>query len=643
MDTETGPEASAGGAGEFRAKRPVAVSRWWRWLRRMPMRMRLVLAFVALIVSSATATILIGSTVFGQKIDELARESVGLYLKLGAQVFDVQLERLRMTAQSVAGSRDDAQLADQLARTAPSDVRVDFAVRFNGTASALLRRTADGLAPPAPPSARLAATLDAPFGALVRRCRGTAVPSAGLVVVPRSFAVELGLAVPPGDLLLEVAVAPMPGGPVLLLGRMLNGATDLLRRIEELVNPRDPKRFGATVFLGDVRIATIVGPAALHTHADPRVAEVVLRGGRQYTGLSRVVDDDYYASYVPLFDLDGRVIGMLGVGERLGEGSFADLRRRTVLLFSSLIAAGMIVGFVMTVLFSKWLVHPIRGLAAGMSRVAEGDLSHRVRIESSDELGRLARAFNMMVQAVKERDHKLREMTEDRLSSVEKQISIGRLAAGVAHEINNPLTAILSLSSLMLKKSGPEDPAREDLEIIVAETTRCRDIVKNLLDFARERPMAKRIVDIREVLTDTLRLTAKYEPMRRVEVSVRLPSFPLHVNGDPKLLQQVFTNLLTNAAEACEEGGRIEVAADEDSSGGQVQVQFKDDGRGIPKEHLPRIFEPFFTTKGSRRGTGLGLSVSLGIVRKHDGAVDVQSEEGAGTTVTVTLPRWEWV
>jgi two-component system NtrC family sensor kinase len=247
------------------------------------------------------------------------------------------------------------------------------------------------------------------------------------------------------------------------------------------------------------------------------------------------------------------------------------------------------------------------------------------------------------VRAVKERDNKQREMTADRLSAVERQVSAGRLAAGVAHEINNPLTAVLSLSSLLLKKAAPDAPEREDLEIILAETTRCREIVKGLLDFARERPMAKRIADLREVLRDTMRLTAKYEPLKAVTLETRFPDYPLYVNGDPKLLQQVFTNLLTNAAEACEGGGTVRLTADEDASGGFVEVRFADTGKGIPAEHQPRIFEPFFTTKGARKGTGLGLSVSLGIVQKHEGTIDVRSDEGRGTTVTVTLPRWEWL
>jgi two-component system NtrC family sensor kinase len=299
----------------------------------------------------------------------------------------------------------------------------------------------------------------------------------------------------------------------------------------------------------------------------------------------------------------------------------------------------MILGFLMTWLFSRWLVNPISQLAEGISRVAEGDLSYKVRIESADELGKLSRAFNQMVRAVKERDHKLRDMAENNLTAVERQISIGRLAAGVAHEINNPLTSVLSLSSLWLKHMSTEDPKREDLEIIVTETSRCRDIVRNLLDFARERPTEKKIIDINKVVRDTLVLARKYDSMEAVNMDLELSPVPLNVNGDPKLLQQVFTNLILNAAEATGKGGNIRITTDEDSSGSFALVVVKDNGKGIPREYLSRVFEPFFTTKGASRGTGLGLSVSLGIVQKHDGTIEIQSDEGKGTTLTVVLPR----
>ncbi|MBN1770655.1 MAG: HAMP domain-containing protein [Deltaproteobacteria bacterium] len=629
-----------------------APSRWallWKRLRRLSLRTRLVLAFVLLIVSSASATILIGSAVFGQKVDEMARSSAGLYRKLAAQVFDLQLERLETAVQSLARVTDVVLLAERLRVPARAELPVDFAVRWAATGVTVFERRAVGGGAASGDLAYAVRVLSGDerlvldgtaLGGAAERAREQRTALTGLVVLPGAHAGLLGVPPQTEDQLLTVAVVSTSAG-VTLLGRRLNDNVALLRPMAELIHPRNP-RFGATVFLQERRIATIVGGAD-GTAADPRVVRTVLGEGRVYTGVADVAGTDYYASYQPLRDLDGRIVGMFGVGEGIGEDAYAEIRRRTVALFSSLIAGGMVFGFLMTYLFSVWLVRPIRELAAGMSRVAEGDLGHKVRIESADELGRLARAFNRMVRAVKERDNRLREMTADRLSAVERQVSAGRLAAGVAHEINNPLTAILSLSSLLLKKALPEASEREDLEIIVAETTRCREIVKGLLDFARERPMAKRIVDLREVLRDTMRLTAKYEPLKAVTLETRFPDYPLYVNGDPKLLQQVFTNLLTNAAEACEGRGTVRLTADEDASGGFVEVRFADTGKGIPAEHLARIFEPFFTTKGARKGTGLGLSVSLGIVQKHEGTIDVRSDEGQGTTVTVTLPRWEWL
>ncbi len=232
-------------------------------------------------------------------------------------------------------------------------------------------------------------------------------------------------------------------------------------------------------------------------------------------------------------------------------------------------------------------------------------------------------------------------MTEERLSRVEKQVSIGRLAAGVAHEINNTLTAILSLSSLMLKHLPENDPRLEDLKIIVEETRRCKNIVKSLLDFARERPMEKEIIDLNEIVRNSLLFTEKYESMDRITTGLNLLDKPLNVFVDPKQIQQVIVNLILNAAEACEKGGKIEIVTEEDSSSSFAHVVVKDNGKGIPKEHMDRIFEPFFTTKGSGKGTGLGLSVSLGIIRKHDGTIEVESIEGSGTTVTVVLPMQE--
>ncbi|MBN2170474.1 MAG: HAMP domain-containing protein, partial [Candidatus Krumholzibacteriota bacterium] len=371
--------------------------------------------------------------------------------------------------------------------------------------------------------------------------------------------------------------------------------------------------------------------------ADPEVLRRVLAGERPSTGATEVLGGGWYAAYEPLRGWRGDAVGILGVGGR--EAAYADLRRQTVTLFAGLIALGMIFGFIMTYTFSGLLIRPVADLAEGMHRVAHGDLGYKVRIESADELGKLATAFNRMVRAIRQRDIRLREMTEERLSQVEKQVSIGRLAAGVAHEINNPLTSILSLSMLALRDLEEDDPRREDLQIVVEETDRCREIVRALLDFARERPPESRRVDLNQVIRDTLVLTSKYEGMEKLRVILKLTDEPLLVHGDPKQLQQVFTNLITNAVGAVGAGGDVTISSDEDSSGGYAVVRVMDTGKGIRKEDLDRVFEPFFTTKAGGRGTGLGLSVSLGIVRKHDGTIDIESEEGYGTTVSVYLPR----
>ncbi|HNR14164.1 MAG TPA: ATP-binding protein, partial [Thermodesulfobacteriota bacterium] len=233
----------------------------------------------------------------------------------------------------------------------------------------------------------------------------------------------------------------------------------------------------------------------------------------------------------------------------------------------------------------------------------------------------------------------LKEMTANRMSAVEKQVSIGRLAAGVAHEINNPLTAILSLSMLMQQNTPDDDEKREDLDIIVTETKRCREIVRSLLDFARESPAHRTVVDINQIARETVLLASKYDAMDRAEVIMDLSPTPLHVYADSKMIQQVLTNLLLNAAEALDTAGTIRMKIEKDSSGDFVHVHVTDTGKGIPKEDFDRIFEPFFTTKGPGRGTGLGLSVSFGIMQKHDGTIEIHSEEGVGTTVTIVLPK----
>jgi two-component system NtrC family sensor kinase len=611
--------------------------RRFEWFRRLSLRTRLALAFGVLIVSSASATIFIGNAVFGGKAAELARARLELDLKVAEQILMARLQRLKFLAPAmtsvVSGDAIDPQFCRYLVEQTP----FGFAAVVGPESVAVTRFehqscNADRLSGEA--RHRFASS---PLAEMAEAARSRREAVSGLVVVRREDVKALGYETPPENALMVAAASPLKAGGVVILGLMLNGRTELVQSTLDLLALQAGVAYKASIFLGTTRIATTLNQEALATDVDPEVGRTVLDEARTFVGVADVRGRRLNAAYKPLRDVHEDIVGMLGIAT--DEDLFGEISGRTATLFSTLIAVGMVFGLVMSYLFAARLVRPVRELAEGMNRVAQGDLNYKVRIQSGDELGSLAGAFNRMVKEAKERDLRLREMTNEKLSQVEKQVSVGRLAAGVAHEINNPLTAVLSLSMLMRKNLPPGDPRMEDLDIIVTETTRCRDIVRSLLDFARERPMEKRSVDVNQVVRDTLALTAKYEALSSLSVNVALHDAPLFVNADPKQIMQVFANLILNAAEATRPGGTIRVTSDEDSSGGFCVVAVRDTGKGIPKDCLNRVFEPFFTTKGTGKGTGLGLSVSLGIVQRHGGAIEIESDEGRGTTVSVILPR----
>ncbi len=227
-----------------------------------------------------------------------------------------------------------------------------------------------------------------------------------------------------------------------------------------------------------------------------------------------------------------------------------------------------------------------------------------------------------------------------RVAQAERLASVGMLAAGVAHEINNPLGGILALSSLAVEDMQPDDPARPNLEEVVRQTERCRDIVKGLLEFSRQSKAGTEMVDVNQVLDGTLGLIGGQATFFNVEIiKDRDPALP-RITADRSQLQQVFTNLLVNAAQAMDERGTITLTTRYSASDGHVEVTVSDTGRGIPAEYIDRIFDPFFTTKESGKGTGLGLSIVYGIITQHGGTIAVRSRPG-GTTVTIRFPAAE--
>ena len=230
------------------------------------------------------------------------------------------------------------------------------------------------------------------------------------------------------------------------------------------------------------------------------------------------------------------------------------------------------------------------------------------------------------------------EETHLQLVSSEKMASLGKLAAGIAHEINNPLGGILIYSSLLMEDLPPDDPKRPDLERIVQETGRCKEIVKSLLEFARQTEPKKESVDINRAITDGLFFLENQALFHNIRIRKRLDaSLPL-VIGNAGQLKQVLLNIIINAAEAMHGSGELTLTTFPSPDHTSIFMEFTDTGEGIPEENLSRIFEPFFTTRDVGKGTGLGLATSYGIVESHGGKIDVKSKVGEGTTFTIELP-----
>jgi two-component system NtrC family sensor kinase len=269
-------------------------------------------------------------------------------------------------------------------------------------------------------------------------------------------------------------------------------------------------------------------------------------------------------------------------------------------------------------------------------KVIAGDLSARVNMRLSGEMGMLCLAIDQMADAVVQREDALAQATRQQIGQSEKMALIGRMSAGIAHEINNPLTGLLTFEHLLKSEDGLSDKGKEYLDIMYDETSRMREIVMGLLNFSRESSLEMKLLDVNEVIREWLKLLRSQKDFKDITIEKKLAEGLSKVNGDANQLKQVIGNLCFNACEAMPAGGILSISTSEEN--GKVLISIADTGCGIKEEHLEMIFEPFYTTKSVGKGTGLGLSVSYGIVRKHGGIMKVESKEGKGTTFTITLP-----
>jgi two-component system NtrC family sensor kinase len=388
-----------------------------------------------------------------------------------------------------------------------------------------------------------------------------------------------------------------------------------------------------TIFFGDLRVSTNVpldgtGERAIGTRVSQEVFDQVLVEGQEFTGPAFVVNQDYITRYAPLYDHRGQVVGSLYVGAEMASFQQLDDSFRGQVF---LIAGATVLLAILVAIPLAWSIsRPLTDLARATRKVSLGDRSVRVSANGRGELGMLAKSFNTMVETLQD--------TQERLVQKEKLASVGQLAAGVAHEINNPLGTVLLYADILHKETPKDDQQhREDLQMILREATRCKTIVNDLLNFSRQNDVLAQETDLNDLLQSMVEEASRKDLYRSMELATDFdPDLP-PIQADPLQLHQVFLNLMSNAAEAMPGGGRLTLRTRRGPVAGTVTVQVQDTGVGISEENMSKLFTPFFTTKPIGKGTGLGLAIIYGIVKMHRGQISVQSQEGEGTTFTLTL------
>ena len=446
---------------------------------------------------------------------------------------------------------------------------------------------------------------------------------------------------------------------VLVGGILLNRNFEIVDKIKQIVHEGEVykgQEIGtATIFQGDLRISTNVknqdGSRAISTLVSEEVDNAVVKGGRRWVGEAFVVNAWYLSAYEPIRDIEGKIIGILYVG--ILRQPFNDILWNTLAMFAGIAAGGILLLVAIAALQARRISHPLKTLENAARQIADGDFNRDVVVHAPAEIEDLARSINRMAKKleaekseleqwgatlekrVAERSEEIRKI-HSQLFRSDKLASLGKLAAGVAHEINNPLTGILANSSLLLEDLPADDPRREDVDIIVRETIRCREIVKRLLDFARQTKPQKKLTDVNALIDNILLLVRNQTSFRNITISKDLAEGLPQILCDIDQIQQVFINIILNSAEAMTGGGSLSVATAAPAGSEFLTVTIADTGPGIPEEVRERIFDPFFTTK--EHGTGLGLSISYGIVEQHGGNITVESTLGKGSTFTVQLP-----
>jgi two-component system, NtrC family, sensor kinase len=644
---------------------------------------KIIFSFVLIVICGTAISIFLGSKIITRAMLDEAQKQIRRGLQAADLVYAARLETVR---KSIVGAAETEQLAaalssgkrDSLPRVL-AQIRDRNQLQFLAFAEAgnraVIRASKSGADQPdtnSPPVSDLisqamagqvmASTELLSYDALIRE--GPALAERAQIRTIPSQAQMSAQSRIINDGMVLIAATPVSIGSefvgVLYGGILLNRDEGLITQINDFVFGDKKHANGATgivtIFLENVRIATNVtgasGQSLVGGYAPADIYRAVSLQGNPYYTRSYIAGSWYLTAGKPIRNHQNKIVGILGVG--IPENPFLDVRTSMMLPFLLVAGIGVLVVLGITYFITSSMIHPLEEMVQATNRIAAGDLDHSVGITSNDEIGILANSFNKMLASIKTMkieleewgrtlEEKVDKRTEElvavqtQMAQSEKLASIGRLAAGVAHEINNPLAGVLTFSMLALEDCDDDHPMKQSLEVIVKQTLRCRETVKGLLDFARQSSATPTLIDVNSIVDKTLQLLENQAIFQNIQSVRKFDTNLPQVLLDAGELQQVIINIVINAVDAMEENGKLTIETSQSRQTQEILIRISDTGKGIPDSVLPLIFEPFFTTKKVGKGTGLGLAIVHGIVTRAGGKMEVASSS-KGATFIVRLP-----
>lgn len=654
--------------------------------RRFPIRTKLTIATILPLVVAILVCTVASFSILLAKIGSQTQEKVRGDLNAARAIYQNEIDHLRDIVRFTAAvpyvaeslKKADLRRVGAVLKPLLSSERLDVFAVVDAAGTVLFRAqpeaavgddlSRDPLVSKALKGEFMSGTTILPQSRL--RMEGRTLAQRALVtIVPTRYAKASAKSVEESGMFL-IAAAPVrdPSGTVvgaLYCAVLINNNNDLVDRIKKVVSEGVSGEGGgdatSTIFLNDVRIATNVPDSnrrrSIGTRLSEEVYNRVVLMKEKWIDRAFVVNDWYFSAYEPIVSIEGAPVGALYVGTL--ERPYTRLKFNMILLISSVLLISGLMGMLVASAAASRLALPIKELESFARNLAAGERGVRIDKVSDDEIGDLADAFNRMSAALSEQENEILELNrnleekvrlrtaeleeksallvkvQQDLSKAEKLAAIGELAAGVAHEINNPLAIIRGNSELLQMDLPADSSCHEEVGIITRAVGRVERIVANLLKFARREKKRIGRVDVAAMLGEILSQVGHQVPLHGITVEMGL-DHDIDIEGDADQLHQVFTNLVLNAVQSMPSGGVLTVSACSDAAAGFCEVIVSDTGRGISPENLEKIFNPFFTTRSE--GTGLGLSVSYGIVRDHNGEITVESRPGEGTLFRVKLP-----